>query len=42
MSSFHGNEIRLNDITHEVHEQHLVVKFDYSKRQDEQVRALIL
>ncbi len=43
MTSSRENEIGLNDITQEVHEQHLVVRFDYPRRQDElQVGALIL
>jgi len=32
MTSSRENEIGLNDITQEVHEQHLVVRFDYPRR----------
>jgi hypothetical protein len=43
MSSSSEHEIDLNNITHETHEQQLVVRFDYLRRQDEpQVGALIL
>jgi hypothetical protein len=43
MSSSSGNEIGMNDITQEICEQQLVVRFDYPRRKNEpQVRALIL
>jgi hypothetical protein len=43
MSSSNEHEIELNDVTQEIHEQQLVVRFDYLRRQDEpQVGALIL
>jgi hypothetical protein len=43
MSSSNENEIRINDVTQEIHEQQLVVRFDYLKRQDElQLGTLIL
>jgi hypothetical protein len=42
MSSSYENEIGMNDITQGIHEQQLVVKFDYSRRQDKlQVGALL-
>jgi hypothetical protein len=43
MSSSSENEIELNDVTQEIHEQQLVVRFDYLRRRNEpQVGALIL
>jgi hypothetical protein len=43
MSSSNENEIGVNDMTHETHEQQLVVRFDYPRRQIKpQIGALIL
>jgi hypothetical protein len=42
MSSSSEDEIQLNDITREIHEQQLVVRFDYPRRHEPQVGALIL
>ncbi len=43
MSSSNESEIGMNDITQEIHEQQLVVKFDGLRMQDKlQIRALIL
>jgi len=43
MSSSNADEIGINDVTQEIHEQQLVVKFDYLGRQDgPQIGALIL
>jgi hypothetical protein len=43
MLSFSEHEIKLSDVTQEIHEQQLVVRFDYLRRQDEpQVGILIL
>jgi hypothetical protein len=35
MSSSSENEIELNDVTQEIHEQELVIRFDYPRRQNE-------
>ncbi len=43
MSSSNADEIGVDDVTQEIHEQQLVMTFDYSRRQDEpQIGALIL
>jgi hypothetical protein len=43
MSSSNENEIELNDLTQEIHEQQLIVRFDYPRRRNEpQIGALIL
>jgi hypothetical protein len=43
MSSSSESEIGVNDITKEIHEKQLLVRFDNLKRQDKpQLRALIL
>jgi len=34
MSSSNENEIGINDVTQEIHEHQLVVRFDYPRRQD--------
>jgi hypothetical protein len=32
MSSSSADEIRIDDVTQEIHEQQLVIKFDYPRR----------